>query len=493
MELPAVKMTRLTLSLASAFTLTWLAGCAANPATGGSDFVLMSEEQEIELGEQYRQQVLQKFKIYPDDPLQDYVNFVGQRLAAVSERSHLNFTFTVLDDDAVNAFTLPGGHVYITRGILAHMGSEAELAAVLGHEIGHTTARHIVRQHSGSTMLGTLGAIASVVTGSSAAAGAANYAGAALVQGYSRKHELEADALSARYLARVGYEPDALIEVIAILKQQEKFEIERAKLEDREPKIYHGFFASHPDADKRLYEAVAEAKAYGTGNPAMSRPTFFLSQLEGIRFGKTDTGVLRGDTFYHPTLGIKINFPDGWALQNRGSLIAMSPQEDAVLRVGAFGMGNNLTPQSFLVRELKVARLRDGRDVTISGMDAYIGIADETKSPFGRRPVRYAAVFDDRNGQVYVFEGAGKYDQTSLAADRHFIATIFSLDYMSPGDHGLAKPPSLHLVTADGETTMEALAVETPIPDYPLQKLRLLNGMYPDGQPEPGQIIKTVR
>ncbi len=493
MELPAVKSIRRALSLAAAVTVTGLTGCASNPATGGSDFVLMSEEQEIELGEQYRQQVLKTFQVYPDDSLQDYVNFVGQRLAAVSERSHLNFTFTVLDDDKVNAFTLPGGHVYITRGILAHMGSEAELAAVLGHEIGHTTARHIVRQHSGSTVMSTLGAIASAVTGSSAAGSATNYAGAALVQGYSRKHELEADTLSARYLARVGYEPDAMIEIIDILKQQEKFEIERARLEGREPKIYHGFFASHPDADTRLYEAVEEAKVYGTGNPAMSRPTFFLSQLEGIKYGNTDTGVLRGDTFYHSTLGIKINFPDGWAIQNRGALIAMSPQEDAILRVSAANMSKSLTPRSFLVRDLKVARLRDGTDVTISGMDAYIGIADETKSPFGRRPVRYAVVFDDRNGQVYVFEGAGKYDQTSLAADRYFIATIFSLDYMKPKDHSIAKPPSLHLVTAERGTTMEALAAKTPIPDYPVQKLRLLNGMYPDGQPEPGKIIKTVR
>ncbi len=493
MELPAIKSIRLALSLASAVTVTGLIGCVSNPATGGSDFVLMSEEQEIELGEQYRQQVLKSFKVYPDDSLQDYVNFVGQRLAAVSERSHLNFTFTVLDDDKVNAFTLPGGHVYITRGILAHMGSEAELAAVLGHEIGHTTARHIVRQHSGSTVMSTLGAIASAVTGSSAAGSATNYAGAALVQGYSRKHELEADTLSARYLARVGYEPDAMIEIIDILKQQEKFEIERARLEGRDPKIYHGFFASHPDADTRLYEAVEEAKVYGTGNPAMSRPTFFLRKLEGMKYGNTDTGVLRGDTFYHSTLGIKINFPDGWAIQNRGALIAMSPQEDAILRVSAANMSKSLTPRSFLVRDLKVARLRDGRDVTIAGMEAYIGIADETKSPFGRRPVRYAVVFDDRNGQVYVFEGAGKYDQTSLAADRYFIATIFSLDYMKPKDHSIAKPPSLHLVTAERGTTMEALAAKTPIADYPVQKLRLLNGMYPDGQPEAGKIIKTVR
>ena len=228
-----------------------LSGCAANPVTGKQDFVLMSEDAELSIGRQNNPKIIQQFGRYDDDALQAYVQKIGEKLAAVSHRPNLVYRFTVLDSQEVNAFALPGGYVYITRGLLAYLNSEAELAAVLGHEIGHVASRHGVRQQSAATATGLIAAIIAASTNVRGANDALNALGTALVRGYGREHELEADGLGAEYLARAGYDPRAMLDVIRVLKNQESFEKQLAKKEDREPRIYHGVFARHAPAKGR--------------------------------------------------------------------------------------------------------------------------------------------------------------------------------------------------------------------------------------------------
>lgn len=175
----------------------WLAACATNPVSGGQDLVLMTEAQEIQLGKQSHEQIIQQYGRYDSPELQAMVNRIGQEIAAQSHRPNLQFIFTVLDAPEVNAFALPGGYVYITRGIMAYLNSEEELAGVLGHEIGHVTARHSVRQNTAQTATGLIGVLAAVATGDGSVAQTTNYIGSALVSGYGRGHELEADRLGA--------------------------------------------------------------------------------------------------------------------------------------------------------------------------------------------------------------------------------------------------------------------------------------------------------
>ena len=229
-----------------------LSGCATNPVTGKSDLVLMSEQQEIDLGQQSHQQLLQAYPVYDDSELQTYVNNLGQKLALASHRSHLDYTFTVLDSPDVNAFAAPGGFIYITRGIMAYMNSEEELAGVLGHEIGHVTARHAVRRQTAQAGAGLFSVVVAMATGSADAGRAASQAAGAFTSGYGRSHELEADRLGAEYLARTGYDPQKMLDVVGILKDQEEFEKQRAREENRAPRNYHGVFASHPKNDTRL-------------------------------------------------------------------------------------------------------------------------------------------------------------------------------------------------------------------------------------------------
>ena len=213
-----------------------LAGCAVNPVSGNPNFVVMTEAQEISTGRSADAEVRKQYQVYDAPELQDYVNQVGQKLAHNSHRPNLSYHFTVLDSAEVNAFALPGGYIYITRGILSYLNSEAELGAVLGHETGHVTARHSVQQISAATAANVGVQIASVfLPGLNTMGGSTltNLLGNALLSGYGREHELEADRLGAEYLGRSGYDPQAMVKVIGVLKDQELFDAEVAKQEGR--------------------------------------------------------------------------------------------------------------------------------------------------------------------------------------------------------------------------------------------------------------------
>ncbi len=177
-----------------------LTSCSVNPVTGKQDFVLISENEEIELGKRYHQQVLRLTPPYQDNELQAYVQRIGDSLASKSHRPNLFYRFTILDSPDINAFALPGGYIYINRGLMAYLSSEEELAAVLGHEIGHVTARHSVKQYSQSQLLGILSAAIEMNQGRTIG-NLANLASGALLSGYGREMELEADSLGAQYIS----------------------------------------------------------------------------------------------------------------------------------------------------------------------------------------------------------------------------------------------------------------------------------------------------
>ncbi|CAN5169178.1 M48 family metalloprotease [soil metagenome] len=468
-------------------------GCALNPATGGPDLVLMSEGKEIDLGRRMHPEVLKTFPRYPDEALQAYVQALGDRLARTSHRNELEYHFTVVDDDAVNAFALPGGYIYVSRGLIAHMNSEAELAAVIGHEIGHVTARHAVRQQSRATLLDTMAQTVGVATGVPIASGVAGIAGSALVRGYGRSLELEADEIGAEYLTRAGYPTAAMIDVIDILKQQEKFAMDRARAEGRTPPVNHGFFSTHPDNDRRLAEVVNAAQKLGPGSPDAGESEAFYDRVDGLVYGDTAWGgVVRDGMYYNVPYRIKMKLPEGWRTTAQAdSLLAIAPEGDAALQISAQPIRNMRSPGYFMVRQLGLS-LREGKEVTVAGMPAYLAIAERADSPYGRRPVRYAVIFDEGNGFAYVFSGAGENDFRNIASDEYFIPAIFSLDKFDAGDLARAQPLKIQVIRAEPGMTFAALAAESPLSSYAEQQLRLLNDRYPRGEPQPDERIKII-
>ena len=472
------------------FIAALVSGCAVNPVSGERDFVLMSEDQEISLGRRYNREILEEMPRYDDAALQDYVQRLGARLAANSHRRNLVYRFTVVDSPDVNAFALPGGYIYVTRGILAHLNTEAELAAVLGHEIGHVTARHAVRQHGAATATNILGAVIAARAGFEGAGDIANIVGTAVIRGYGRQQELEADRLGAEYLARSGYDPRAMLRVIGLLKAQEGFDQRLAREEGREPRSYHGVFSTHPDNDQRLQTVVKAAGRLQTGQWRDEREGF-LRRLEGLVLGQgREHGVLRGTAFYHDGLGIGLRFPQGWEVENKPDrLIAWSAGRDAWLQVSVQDINRRLTPYQFLQRRLGLKNLQHGKHIRLRGMPGYTGVT-ETRTPLGRRLTRIVLLFMD--DKAYLFYGAARDGVQPYAYDRVFLDTARSLHRLSDGERRKAQPLRLVLRRAKAGWRWADLAGSSPLARHAEARLRLLNGQYPNGEPAPGQLLKLV-
>ncbi|NKB76686.1 MAG: M48 family metalloprotease [Gammaproteobacteria bacterium] len=463
--------------------LSILTGCATNPVTGGTDFVLMSEESEVKLGAQSHESVIKQYTVYHDEALQKLVNDLGQKLAKKSHRSHLDFRFTLLDSPQVNAFALPGGYIYITRGIMAYMNNEEELAGVLGHEIGHVTARHGVRQHSAQTTAGLLGAIATIATGSKGVADLTGQLSSALVRGYGRGHELEADRLGAEYLAITGYDPQKMLGVVGILKDQEQFELQRARDENRPPRVYHGVFSTHPRNDQRLQEVIRAADKFKNPAAKETDPEDFLRYLEGATFGDSEKqGIIHGNRFYHKELDLVIEFPSDWKLDNQPTqLVALREDRQAALTIQIDQPNRNESSAQYLKR--KFPKLANGQSIN---RRSYTGLVD-ANTPFGQGPVRVASVF--HGGRAYVLSLFSK----GPLPEQPFFETAKSIRKVKWGEKKLAAEKKITLVRAAKGDTFAKLAKKSNLNQYAEEQLRLLNGMYPDGEPETGQLIKIIK
>ena len=476
-------------------TSAMLAACATNPVSGRSEVALMSKADEVKIGQQMHVQILQQMGQYDDPALQDYVQQLGSKLAAQSHRPELDWRFTVVDTDDVNAFALPGGYIYISRGILPYLSSEAELAAVLGHEIGHVTARHAVRQQSKAAGVGILSTAAAIFTGQQAIGDLSSVAGQAVLSGYGREMELEADRLGAEYLARTGYDPAAIIHVVAALKEQELFERERARLENRQAKIYHGLFASHPDNDKRLREAIESSARVADDTAArVDNREAYLRAIDGLAFGSSRRqGMLRENRFYHADLQFTLAFPREWRVENGATeLLAYSAARNDVMVLSSAAPPANVTsPREFVARAIGNLPLGNSEAFRINGLDAYTVVARNHPSPFGNRPVRYVVVYF--NNAMWVLKGASRTGDTVPAADRLFLSTAQTFRRLKDAEFALAEPYRLRIVESAPGTSIEDLARNSPIKQYAVQQLRLINDLYPDKQPKPGQALKTVR
>jgi predicted Zn-dependent protease len=471
----------LSIILASCLALT-LTGCAQNPVSGKQDFVMMSESQEISIGRNADVDVRKQYKVYDNPALQSYVNRVGQAVAQNSHRPNLNYHFTVLDSPEINAFALPGGYIYITRGIMAYLNSEAELAAVLGHEVGHVTARHGVRQQSASQAAGIGISLASIfVPGLSTQAGSdiANLLSGALLSGYGRDHELEADRLGAQYLARTSYDPQAMIRVVSVLKNQELFDVELAKQEGREPRRYHGTFATHPDNDTRFRQVVGEASNLKVDHP-LERKAEYHTQTSGLIFNDSvDEGVVRGNIFTHRDLGIELTFPPQWSIKNSPTqLIATNPTNDAAIELKVDGKPAGTPPE--------YARRLSGSSATIESLTiekSSAAIASSSKFELG---IVY------QSGKAFLLQGTAK-TESILSAQRALMkASMLSFHALTPEERKTIKPLSIKLVSATASDTYAKLALDSPLGKNAEKYLRLINAQYPQGEPVAGQSIKII-
>jgi predicted Zn-dependent protease len=308
---------------------------------------------------------------------------------------------------------------------MAYINSEAELAAVLGHEVGHVTARHSVRQQSGATAAGVGATLIGILTGSGDLANLANMAGTALVRGYGRDMELEADSIGAQYLDRLKYNPEAMIDVVRLLKNQEMLEVQIARQEGREPRVYHGVFSTHPDNDTRLKEVVASAGKVSTGESRPDGRDAYLQRVTDLPIGPSRAqGVVRSNRFYHADMGFTVAFPSGWTVQNQpAKVLAVTPSKDAMLQLSAMAPQQGVGPREFLSRNLSGVPLSSAEPLEVNGLQGYTAIAREVPLPWNNRgPARYAVVY--YNNLAYVFMGATRLNSALSASDPLLLSSI---------------------------------------------------------------------
>jgi predicted Zn-dependent protease len=492
----------LLLSLA----LTACGSAVKNPVTGREERSVMDEPAEVAEGRKAHQAVLQAYGVYGDARLQAYVNGVGQRLAQQSHRPTLAWTFTVLDSPEVNAFALPGGFVYITRGIMAYLDSEADLAGVLGHEIGHVTARHGAQRATRQQNAG-LGVLAATVLGvvleGAGVGGAAQAAGqlsqgvaAGYIASYSRDQELQADQLGAEYLHRTQYDPRNMIDVIRVLKNQELFAQDVARTEGRAVQGGGGgnWLSSHPSSDRRLQEIsdiATRLQAQAAGRLGDDGRVRYLQAINGMAFGESRSqGLTRGRHFLHEELGFAITAPPGWKFQNRPEVLVV------VNAAGDAGLMARLLPADFGTDHDRILRDRlkaeQGRveRLTLGGGLAATHFVGQRRTEQGALAPIDVTLVTGPGQRPYLLQYAASDANAQQRAQAGLREAALSFRVLNAADRAAAKPWVLRSVPMP-RGGFAQLVRSSPLTEHSEQQLRLLNASG-GSEPAPGTLIKTV-
>jgi predicted Zn-dependent protease len=485
------------IALCIAATAVFLAGCASNPATGGKNVVMGSMDGEKKTVQKHHQEIVKALGLYDDQATQEYVNVVGQRLAQAGDMPNEEWKFFVIDDEAINAFTTGCCNIYINRGLLINVNSEAELAGVLGHEIGHVTARHPARRQTRG-VAASLGAMAAaILTGSNAIGQLANIGAQAWMQGYGRENEMEADRLGMKYMVKAGYNPEHIGHVFEMFQAGEKFERQRAAAEGREPRLYHGVFSSHPSPDQRAVQA-AKGAANITDKPPggwIERHDEYLNTINGIAYGSSKAqGIVRDNRFYHADMGITVAFPKAWTIENqRDRLIAFTPKKDGIMQIMIDRKPPKQAPREFLLSKLQGQSVFKGEAITTSeGNEGYAVVA-RTGSPIdnGLGPVRWAAVY--RGESVYIFAGASRSAMNGVPeVDGLVMSVATTLRSLKPSEFPLAEPYRIKVVKATDKSRLADYAADMPEREFKKETLELINAAYPNKPLKPGQLFKIV-
>ncbi len=466
-----------------------LAACSVNPATGERNFTgLMSPQQELQVGREQHPLVLAQFGgDYDDAAIAAYIDRIGQSLARVSDLPNLDFTFTLLDSDVVNAFALPGGYVYISRGLLALATSEAELAGVLSHEIGHITARHSAQRYSQSVVAGLGSALFGAVVGAELGQ-AAQFGAAAYLKSYSRGQELEADQLGVRYLARAGYDTAAMASFLAKLQAQSALEARATGRPD--PADRFNIMATHPRTADRVAAAIASANATPVPNPRRG-VTDYLNTIDGLSYqGSAAQGFIRGNRFIHPDLGFQFEVPPGFKLSNDPNKVLARGEDGAVIIFDSAGEPFAGSMTSYIRDQwAKDLALTDLEAIEINGFQAATGNA-VVSGKAGRFDLRPLAIrFSDDLIFRFIFQTPA--DQTASLSEA-LRRTTFSFRRLSAQERNSLRPLTIRIAKVGAGDTAASLARRMALPDLQEDWFRVINGLEPNAQPQPGTLVKLV-
>lgn len=488
-------MKRLLISVITLLALsTMLSGCATNPANKRSEFVLMSEQQELKLGQRLSIIVAKQMPLLPkDDPLVRYVDKVGQRVATTSDRPELFYRFHVVDDGAINAFALPGGYIYVHRGLLAHFNSEAELAAVLGHEIGHVTARHAVQRYTQAQAYNIGMAVTSIfVPIPYGVSNLSSLLAQSIIVGYGREQELQSDELSLRYLSNAGYDASATIRLLETLERLNAIDKKEKTDAGEKIKTYHGAFSSHPDTKKRIQQAIA--KAASTQKNGMNRVgrEAMLAALDGypIKDGSKD-GAVVGRRFLHPELGIQLKFPENWVITNTpAALNARIRKEKIYFTLGMKELRKRQSAETILKSLFSSRHIKSVTTGTHNGYP-YARSMVMASAPHVSQAAIDVSVFLDGPRAFIILLYSQRHEIGKYQSQFDSIRNSFNrYDVVRDGD----VPKIRAYIWKRGDSWKKiARRNDQILGSFTAEKLAALNGMDVDDMPVPGVIIKNIQ
>jgi predicted Zn-dependent protease len=472
------------LALAAAALLAWLAaGCAVNPATGKKEFSLVTPAQEAAIGREGYGATIAEYGQYDDSNLGAYVDSVGRRVAAASEEPTLPWRFTVLDDPVVNAFAMPGGYIYVTRGLLAHMQSEAQLAGVLGHEIGHVTARHTAKQITQQQIAGLGLGLASAVSPTFARYSSVAQQGLGLLMlKYSRDDETQADELGVRYATASGYDPREIPGTYHTLQ----------RIAERSGQSLPNYMSTHPDPGQREVRTSDLAAKAAAGRTNMNvRQRVYLDHVRNLVYGDNPRyGWFEGSRFYHPVLGLEMSFPPGWKTQHtHTALTGQSADQQGVMQMTLAQGAAGKTPGDYLVGLTTTGKISGSRGApeTLGNWAAWIGAITVADGQGGQQGLvaGFVSITSDVMLQVL-----GKGASPGDANERAILASIRTMTVLTDPKRGMIQPARIHVQPAPVAGDFRSVYGQLSGGLVPVEEAAIVNGVELDEAVLKGQWLK---
>jgi len=464
--------------------VTVSAACATNPVTGKKQISLLSEAEEMAIGQQQDAEIRREMGVYDDPALQRYVNDIGQELARVSHRPNLPWTFTIVDSPAINAFALPGGYIYLTRGILAYLDDEAELAGVLGHEIGHVTARHAAQAYTRQAQAGIGLTILSIFVPSTAPFADLGSAGlSVLFLRHGRDAELEADRLGVEYGSGAGYDPAGVPRFLATL----------ARVNALSERGVPNWLSTHPDPGSRVTKAEPVASKFVSDAAKAQNRDQYLERIHGMVFGdRVEEGIVRGNEFLHPLLRLGVKFPEGWELTNTPqAVLAQEPGTDHFMVLQEVEQ-----PRGRTIGETAVAAMRnagytvvDGRVDRINGNEAHVGVYRGNAKDVGKVLMRAAHIAVGR--RLYVVAGFAPEKEFD-AVDKDILPSVQTFRQLSPAEASAVRPNRLDFYVVKAGDSWQSIAARQGKNFVSAATLAIMNDHEVHVQPNPGDRVKIV-
>ncbi len=461
--------------------------CVRNPVTGGRQLALISQSQEIAIGQESHPEVLAEFGKVEDTALQDYFSRIGTDMAKISHRPDLPWTFTVVDSPVVNAFAIPGGYIYLTRGILAYMNNEAELAGVMGHEIGHVTARHSVTQISQQQLIGLGLGLGSVFSPTfSRLSDLAQTGVGILFLKYSRDHERQSDQLGIDYMSKAGYDPSQMSRFFQVFEG----------MNEKEGTAIPNWLSSHPAPPDRIKATAAAAEKIKSVNPGLKYKTnsdALLARIDGIVHGDNPReGYVDGNHFYHPDLRFQLDVPQGWKVENtRSAVVFAEPGGNAILQLTLVPPNQGQTPDAVggsIARQQGIQFL-EGSSLQINGHSAYMG---RYRQQAEGNVVDVLAAFISYGKNIYQLAG-----MAPASAYSSFASTLEGSirGFRELTDAGIlsVQPDRISIYRARQGETLRSLWKSRSQSRITLEDLALLNRLDPDQVLSTGTPVKLVR